>query len=327
MTGLNRRQVLGYSLASFGLAALASQARPQSASAAGLWTYPFAQPAHYETSNPFGNAAPGYDYGHRGSDFNQAPDPVVRAVRSGRVAWAGWDDFARGELGITVVVEHDTHWSMYSHLQPGSVRVRLDQIVAGGAPLGVMGNTGKSTSTHLHLEIGIGAFDRLRPLHKLLDPYQVVGTAPLPGTTSDPEPQPEGSEEVPIYTFNESAHTHLIKTAEYVPLQFAPVVYNLASGTGGPGLYDITVHATFSGLEPDKRLLLRWVRENASTNVRTPVSGVSFPGIVGGTRQIAISAKIPVASGQKLLVDAMCPEGGVSLTRLASSTMVFTEYA
>ena len=46
----------------------------------------------------------------------------------------------------------DDYVSRYGHLIPGNV-VRAGDLVFTGEPIGKMGNTGKSTGTHLHFEV------------------------------------------------------------------------------------------------------------------------------------------------------------------------------
>ncbi|MBN9622361.1 MAG: M23 family metallopeptidase, partial [Actinobacteria bacterium] len=41
----------------------------------------------------------------------------------------------------------------YGHLIPGSIKVRLHQRVAVGAPLGLLGNSGNSNAPHLHFQL------------------------------------------------------------------------------------------------------------------------------------------------------------------------------
>jgi murein DD-endopeptidase MepM/ murein hydrolase activator NlpD len=60
------------------------------------------------------------------------------------------------EHGITgnyVLIDHgNREYSLYAHLQPGSVRVRAGDPVAAGAFLGRLGSSGNSTEPHLHFQ-------------------------------------------------------------------------------------------------------------------------------------------------------------------------------
>jgi len=86
---------------------------------------------------------------HAGIDLSAPLGTTVAAARPGRVTWAGWRD---GGWGNLVVVAHgDGVRSLYAHLD--SIDVRLGQLVAAGARIGGVGQTGRATGPHLHFEI------------------------------------------------------------------------------------------------------------------------------------------------------------------------------
>jgi len=61
---------------------------------------------------------------------------------------------ARGIAGNFVVIDHENgEYSVYAHLQPGSVRVRAGERIAVGTPLGKLGSSGNSTEPHLHFQV------------------------------------------------------------------------------------------------------------------------------------------------------------------------------
>ena len=63
---------------------------------------------------------------------------------------AGWPD-GQG-YGNRVVLDHGNGYrSMYAHLS--NVYVSVGETVSRGQLIGQMGSTGRSTGTHLHLEI------------------------------------------------------------------------------------------------------------------------------------------------------------------------------
>lgn len=65
---------------------------------------------------------------------------------------------ARAVAGNCVVIDHGGgEYSLYAHLRPGSVRVRLGERVEGGALLGKLGSSGNSTEPHLHFQVCDGA--------------------------------------------------------------------------------------------------------------------------------------------------------------------------
>jgi murein DD-endopeptidase MepM/ murein hydrolase activator NlpD len=59
-----------------------------------------------------------------------------------------------GVAGNYVVIDHGNgEYSLYAHLQPGSVRVQVGDRVAGGTRLGKLGSSGNSTEPHLHFQV------------------------------------------------------------------------------------------------------------------------------------------------------------------------------
>lgn len=86
---------------------------------------------------------------HHAIDLAGPEGQDVRAGRSGTVISAGW----QSGYGFTVEIDHgDGHTSLYAHLM-SEPYVAVGQSVAGGQPIGALGNTGYSTGPHLHLEV------------------------------------------------------------------------------------------------------------------------------------------------------------------------------
>lgn len=62
-----------------------------------------------------------------------------------------------GVTGNYVIIDHgNREYSLYAHMQPGSVRVRPGDRVAAGALLGRLGSSGNSTEPHLHFHVCSG---------------------------------------------------------------------------------------------------------------------------------------------------------------------------
>ena len=60
-------------------------------------------------------------------------------------------------IGNAIVVAHDGGvWSVYAHLQPGKLRVRVGARVKRGDVLALCGNTGNSSEPHLHFQLQDG---------------------------------------------------------------------------------------------------------------------------------------------------------------------------
>jgi murein DD-endopeptidase MepM/ murein hydrolase activator NlpD len=101
---------------------------------------PFTMPADGPVELPFAEPAGEYGPGHRGVDLRVPPGSPVRAVASGRVAFAGPVAGARH-----VVVDHgDGLRSSYSYLQ--AVSVEAGAPVRGGEVLGKSGGEGPGHS-------------------------------------------------------------------------------------------------------------------------------------------------------------------------------------
>ena len=115
--------------------------------------------------------APGYvtsSYGwrryrmHKGTDVKVQVGDSIRSAWSGQVRIVGWDP--RG-YGYYVVVRHDNGLeTIYGHLS----RPLVDEYerVPAGYVIGLGGNTGRSTGSHLHLEI--------RYLGEAIDPAKFI---------------------------------------------------------------------------------------------------------------------------------------------------------
>lgn len=86
---------------------------------------------------------------HSGIDLANVVGTPILAARSGRVAHV---DRAAGNYGGLVIIEHANGFqTLYAHLD--SVTVRTGQRVVTGEVIGRMGNTGRSTGSHLHFSV------------------------------------------------------------------------------------------------------------------------------------------------------------------------------
>jgi len=86
---------------------------------------------------------------HRAIDITGTDGDQVIAADAGTVVYASWDCSGYGNL---VIVDHGNGYvTYYAHLY--GFYVDVGQSVKRGDPLGVRGNTGRSTGPHLHFEI------------------------------------------------------------------------------------------------------------------------------------------------------------------------------
>lgn len=134
---------------------------------------------------------------HQGVDLvNGRSGDRVRAAASGLVALAYDGDNGNGYGGHVVIahrLENDrTVYTVYAHLERGSVIVRAGDLVCAGDPLGRVGRSGRASTPHLHFEVrepdGLGERWENTPV---LDPLAFVADhagSPLPGLADDSTP-------------------------------------------------------------------------------------------------------------------------------------------
>lgn len=110
-------------------------------------------PADGRITSPFGRRRdPFLQFSrfHAGIDIANLRSSRVGAAARGTVARAGW---SRG-CGLMAVIDHGGGMeTRYCHLE--SVCVRPGEEVGAGMKIGDMGDTGRSTGTHLHFELRI----------------------------------------------------------------------------------------------------------------------------------------------------------------------------
>lgn len=87
---------------------------------------------------------------HTGLDIANKAAPDILAADSGTVVVAGWPD--NYGYGNRIVIDHGNGYkTRYAHLS--AFYVKVGQRVSRGDAIGRMGNTGRSTGTHLHFEV------------------------------------------------------------------------------------------------------------------------------------------------------------------------------
>ena len=90
----------------------------------------------------------GGDSFHHGIDLHTTYGSIIRAPADGRIVKAGWNN----GHGRQLVLQHDRGFkTVFSHLS--SRLVSKNQHVQRGQAIGLVGNSGKSTGTHLHIEV------------------------------------------------------------------------------------------------------------------------------------------------------------------------------
>jgi murein DD-endopeptidase MepM/ murein hydrolase activator NlpD len=140
----------------------------------------------------YGSTMGGNFQQHQGVEFNNPDGTPVLAAGPGTVVFAG-----KAEAGaLTVSIRHDTTvtkagvayrlFSTYYH--NSSLVVREGERVRTGQEIARVGNTGRATNDHLHLELSASPTDSLRAIvdpEQRFPPYTTnaeLWIEPLPGT-------------------------------------------------------------------------------------------------------------------------------------------------
>jgi len=111
---------------------------------------PFGFPVRgsYRSTSGFG---PRWGRMHNGHDWAGATGTPIHATADGVVVFAG----RQSGYGNLIKIQHDFGFeTRYAHLN--RIRVSVGQRVSLGERIGDMGNTGRSTGTHLHYEVRVG---------------------------------------------------------------------------------------------------------------------------------------------------------------------------
>jgi len=123
---------------------------------------------------------------HHGIDLVNPVGVQVMAAGSGTVIWAGRGHANEYEsissYGNTIVIEHDFSYrgrpvyTLYAHL--AAFLVTPGQIVQAGAPIGLIGDTGITSGSHLHFEVRVGrnSYYAVRNPALWIAPYTGTGT-------------------------------------------------------------------------------------------------------------------------------------------------------
>ena len=117
---------------------------------------PFGQPLRdaFRFTSPFGVRQDPKGWGtrmHAGTDFAAGYGTPIYTTADGVVTHAGWSN----GYGRLIKIQHAFGIeTRYGHLS--QIRVTVGQKVSRGERIGDMGNSGRSTGTHLHYEVRIG---------------------------------------------------------------------------------------------------------------------------------------------------------------------------
>jgi len=132
---------------------------PISGGAVGFGTFVWPTNDHYLSGFDYTPAA-----NHWGIDLAGNEGEGVYATDAGVIVYAGWNNYGYGNM---ILIDHGGGFqSLYAHLS--GLNVGCGQSVGQGDVIGAIGNTGKSSGSHLHFEImtssyKINPFDVLPP--------------------------------------------------------------------------------------------------------------------------------------------------------------------
>jgi hypothetical protein len=136
----------------------------------------------------FGSTMGGNFQPHQGVEFNNPDGTPVHAIGDGVVVYAGPAE----EGALTVAIRHDRKietlrlFSAYYH--NSALLVKVGQRVKAGEVISLVGNTGRATNDHLHLEVHVSPYDTPRYIVDAAvryPPYNAnpeLWIEPLPGT-------------------------------------------------------------------------------------------------------------------------------------------------
>ena len=143
-----------------------------------LWSGPFRSPVATGVSGGFGavrvvNGVKGSP--HQGTDYHARLGTTVRASNSGKVLLARNLYFE----GNCVMIDHGQGLvTIYMHLS--KIRIKEGQAVAKGQPIGLSGNSGRSTGPHLHFGVRWqGLYVDGKTLLMIVPPEQERNVPPL----------------------------------------------------------------------------------------------------------------------------------------------------
>lgn len=105
----------------------------------------------WPTNGGYISSKQGYRWGkmHKGIDIARPDSYEIKAAENGVVVSAGFDN---GGYGNQIIIDHNNGYkTVYAHLD--SIAVNVGDTVTQGQQIGIMGQTGDSTGTHLHFEV------------------------------------------------------------------------------------------------------------------------------------------------------------------------------
>lgn len=211
----------------------------------------------------YGSTMGGNFQQHQGVEFNNPDGTPVMAIAGGRVVYAG-----PAEQGaLTVAIRHDTTvagpkgplriFSVYYH--NSALKVKVGQKVSAGEVISLVGNTGRATNDHLHLEVHAAPGEDVKFIVDSLErfpPYTtnpelwiepLAGTGIVAGQVLDAagqlvpqarvyglvKPDPVETPFSYAETYGDKAHSHPLYNENFAVSDVPPGSYNVGTEIGG----------------------------------------------------------------------------------------------
>ncbi|HKI95945.1 MAG TPA: peptidoglycan DD-metalloendopeptidase family protein [Gemmatimonadales bacterium] len=140
----------------------------------------------------YGSTMGGNFQQHQGVEFNNGDGTPVHAIGDGVVVWAGPAEAGAKTVAIRQdrhLVANDTSYFIFSvYYHNSRLMVHVGERVRAGQVISLVGNTGRATNDHLHLEVHAAPVDSV---HLIVDPNEryprfttnpELWIQPLPGT-------------------------------------------------------------------------------------------------------------------------------------------------
>lgn len=291
----------------------ASRTMPRIISAFGSRIHPITgkRAMHYATDFV------GFEYNH------SITDGVVEHIHPP----AGWGGGGDPQIWVK---NWDGSLAKYFHGKKDSALVKVGDHVRTGQGLSVMGRTGLADVVHLHLEISPygGPNSQVDPVPWLA---KKIAASPAGGGATPFDPK---EDDMPKPIFREFQYASgrglpagglALPQGKYTRLGSGGTPVNLASGTGGTGLYQTILHFYGLGLPVGETMDVRLVLRSAAKNTESPHYVGQLLGTKDGQFTQHVAFARPLTESSYLYLDAMPSVAGVKLTMWGVSVTNFPE--
>ena len=165
---------------------------------------------------------------HNGTDIWSGKEPCwIEAPYDGKVIAVGNNPTGFGNYVILLhKIKGEFYVTLYGHMENGSIKVKKNQKIEAGTPLGKMGSTGTSTGKHLHWELmkgkkwvysttGKGFIEPVKFFTHLIEWEKSIASAPVEAKPEDPV--------IPTPTHDEAGAKTAAETQKAVEKPVTPV--------------------------------------------------------------------------------------------------------